>query len=397
MEEIMKIAILGADINNFNLGCQALTWSLLYILENIRIENALEFEYFIFEANPDSNKTNELLSEFKLSPKALNVVHLGCITDPLRAIKYAKRNQKVFYLLKQCDIAFDVTRGDGFSDLYGTHVFNTFAYYKLYIEKCKIPLVLAPQTYGPFLKNRNKKIATKILKNVDYIFARDKISADEVKSLSGKDAIITTDVAFQLPYSFKNKIHERIKVGLNISGLLASTTKDEYNQNLSFNQKYVELIRKLLGYLTDIDQYDIYLIPHVANDVEAINEFHREFPLTYQIKYIDNPVEIKNIIADMDIFIGSRMHATIAALSSGVATIPLAYSRKFKGVFELLDYYYTIDLNDELDKIFVTIKRDIDHFQELKMNVLRAKKLIDKYNAKTNTAIKEILLKYYND
>ena len=393
----MKIAILGADINNFNLGCQALTWSLLHILENIRMENALEFEYFIFEANPDSNKTNELISGLKLNPKTLNAVHLGCITDPLRAIKYAGRNQKVFRLLKQCGIAFDVTRGDSFSDLYGTGVFNTFAYYKLYIEKCQIPLVLAPQTYGPFLKNRNKKIATKILKNADYIIARDKISADEVKSLSGKDAIITTDVAFQLPYSFKNKIHERIKVGLNISGLLASTTKDKYNQNLSFNQKYVEFIRKLLEYLTDIDQYEIYLIPHVTNDVEAINQFHREFPSTCQIKYIDNPMKIKNVIADMDIFIGSRMHATIAALSSGVVTIPLAYSRKFKGVFELLDYYYTIDLNNELDEMLITIKQDIDHFETLKTDVLKAKKLIDQYNAKTNTAIKDIILKYYND
>lgn len=393
----MKIAILGADINNFNLGCQALTWSLLHILENIRTENSLEFEYFIFEANPDSNKTNELIRELELNPKALHAVHLGCITDPLRAIKYAKRNQKVFHLLKQCDIAFDVTRGDSFSDLYGTHVFNTFAYYKLYLERCKVPLVLVPQTYGPFLKNRNQKIAAQIFKNANDIFARDKISADEVKSLSGKDAVITTDVAFQLPYSSKDRAHEKIKVGINISGLLASTTKDEYNQNLSLNQKYVEFIKKLLEYLTDIDQYEIYLIPHVTNDVEAINQFGREFPSTCQIEYIDNPVKIKNVIADMDIFIGSRMHATIAALSSGVVTIPLAYSRKFKGVFELLDYYYTIDLNNELDEMLITIKQDIDHFETLKIDVLKAKNLIGKYNAKTNTAIKDIILKYYND
>jgi hypothetical protein len=35
-------------------------------------------------------------------------------------------------------------------------------------------------------------------------------------------------------------------------------------------------------------------------------------------------------------FIGSRMHACIAALSQGVPTVGLAYSDKFRGVFESL-------------------------------------------------------------
>ena len=37
------------------------------------------------------------------------------------------------------------------------------------------------------------------------------------------------------------------------------------------------------------------------------------------------------------------MHATIGAYSSGVPTIPFAYSRKFEGVFSDLDYEYVVD------------------------------------------------------
>jgi len=44
--------------------------------------------------------------------------------------------------------------------------------------------------------------------------------------------------------------------------------------------------------------------------------------------------EIKYIIGLCDFFIGSRMHACIAALSQCVPTVGIAYSRKFRGVME---------------------------------------------------------------
>src|SRR5687768_14293913 len=44
--------------------------------------------------------------------------------------------------------------------------------------------------------------------------------------------------------------------------------------------------------------------------------------------------EIKGIIGMCDFFIGARMHACIAALSQGIPTVAVAYSRKFAGVFE---------------------------------------------------------------
>ena len=59
------------------------------------------------------------------------------------------------------------------------------------------------------------------------------------------------------------------------------------------------------------------------------------------------PIEAKNYISQMDLFFGSRMHSTIASLSSGVVTIPIAYSKKFKGLFGSLGYPYFIDCTIE--------------------------------------------------
>ena len=40
------------------------------------------------------------------------------------------------------------------------------------------------------------------------------------------------------------------------------------------------------------------------------------------------------MIGVCDFFVGSRLHSCIAALSQGIPTIGIAYSKKFKGVFE---------------------------------------------------------------
>ena len=44
--------------------------------------------------------------------------------------------------------------------------------------------------------------------------------------------------------------------------------------------------------------------------------------------------EIKGVIGMCDFFVGSRMHACIGALSQGIPCVGVAYSMKFRGVFE---------------------------------------------------------------
>ena len=59
-----------------------------------------------------------------------------------------------------------------------------------------------------------------------------------------------------------------------------------------------------------------------------------------------SPMEAKSYISQLDVLIGSRMHATIAAFTSGVPTVPVAYSRKFAGFFENLGYPVLVDLSE---------------------------------------------------
>ena len=45
----------------------------------------------------------------------------------------------------------------------------------------------------------------------------------------------------------------------------------------------------------------------------------------------------------MNVFLGSRMHSTIGAISSGVATIPLSYAYKFEALYSHINYPYVIN------------------------------------------------------
>ena len=83
-------------------------------------------------------------------------------------------------------------------------------------------------------------------------------------------------------------------------------------------------------------------------------------------------MEAKNTIAQMDVFVGARMHATIAAFSSGVPTIPIAYSRKFEGLFGSLGYNHVIDITKlNTEQAFETIIREIKDHKVLKQDVDR--------------------------
>ena len=46
------------------------------------------------------------------------------------------------------------------------------------------------------------------------------------------------------------------------------------------------------------------------------------------------PEVVKSSVSTCDVFIGSRMHANIAALSSGIPVIALAYSHKSLGIMK---------------------------------------------------------------
>lgn len=367
----LNILLLGAHINSSNLGCQALTYSLIHVLERISAQNGIPMAYYVFEYQPNEEKTDFFVHKLGLTENKLYSYRFPFVVTLKNRVRNIFSILKFYEVLGNADIAIDVTAGDSFADIYGDYRFLGTTRIKELIEKKEVPLLLAPQTYGPFLKKENEEYAAKVIRNADRVIARDFLSAAYVKKMIGKDIPVTTDLAFQLPYEKTRIISEKIKIGVNISGLLVQNAEETgFINRGDLKTNYDAYIDALLMYLTSNELYEVFLIPHVAEDYHACMMFQKKYPLTKLVNVYTNPIDIKSFISGMDIFIGARMHATIAAFTSGVVTIPTAYSRKFETMFAVVGYNVVIDMqtSDTEDALKNTIAYVKDS-QKLKKQV----------------------------
>lgn len=376
-----KVGILWANLHSSNLGVSALAYSTLIIFEEIGRRKNIKFDYTLI-GGQNINETIRLgLNEIVVKEHPM---FLG--GDMIRYIKNLIRRPTHFlhyrYLhnLKNMDIIVDTGEGDSYSDIYGTERFRHFDYVKRLFRMCNMPYILLPQTIGPFISEEAIKKAKLSLSHTDMIFARDKQSFDYSREISPKSNIQKTiDMAFFLPYE-ENKMNDddKLAVGVNVSGLL---WEGGYTKNNQFGLKdsYKITIKRILDYLTGRDDITIHLIGHVLGkpedideDMHVLNEINKEYPKTIIAPFFKTPIDAKSYIAKMDFFTGARMHACIAAISSGVPVLPMAYSRKFNGLFtDSLKYPYLADLtvitsNEALDRLkemlskLDLIKKDIE-------------------------------------
>lgn len=398
----MKIGLVGVDLDSPNKGCEALAYAALELLNKIASSHNEVYNIFVIRKFPMKDYIRSGFSmdsvEKQFVPK-YNYTNLVIKSLLIHHIK-----DEMFYNRKISEMNFviDFTGGDSFSDIYGKDRFYSRTRFKEKIIRHKIPLILGSQTVGPFMNEKVANYAGKIINLSSEVFVRDQLSYDCVKKVSGRDAILTTDVAFSLPFEKrKNDIRNIVKVGLNVSGLLWNGGYSQDNQ-FELTVDYKEYCRKLLACLLN-DGYEVHIIPHafkrdltdVDNDLVPAILLHDEFPKTVLAPYFDSCIEAKSYIAQMDVFSGARMHSTIGAFSSGVPVVPFSYSRKFEGLFNSLEYPFVLNARKmETNECVTQTITWIKQYNLLKDGMQKGKELI---NVKTDAFIKRLEeLLYYN-
>ncbi len=304
--------------------------------------------------------------KFYLKNNIAMLLLLSCILKliPIPFVrKRIVKNNNCLKTLLNADIVADISGGDSFSDIYGKSRFFYVSLPKMLAIMLRKNFVLLPQTIGPFKGILAKAIATYILNRTTIIYSRDRIGLSEyVNSLkrriaNGK-ARFCYDVGFVLepakPDSIdigsllKTRDKKCIVVGLNISGLLYN---GGYTRNNMFGLKvdYRQMILKVITLMMQKENTIVLLVPHAFHPPEHIESDQGVCAQVYDLlraKYGSriqvvretyNQNEIKYVIGMLDFFIGSRMHACIAALSQNIPTVAIAYSKKFKGVTDSIE------------------------------------------------------------
>jgi polysaccharide pyruvyl transferase WcaK-like protein len=336
-EKAGRIGFLGIQADTANLGLAALAYSSVDIVDGLTPPSV---EFVLFSINSD-----EALDRMR---RELD------LTRSVRAVPFwHKRPRAMAHSVREirgCDLVVDLTGGDSFSDIYGSKRLVRKLFHKELVLTTGTPLVLGPQTYGPLRHRVWAPWYRHVIRRAALVVTRDELSATFLASLTDRPVQVSTDVAVTLPWTARER-RERPCVAFNVSGLLWNGGYTGANQ-FSLRTDYREYCR---GVVTGLlaEGYDVELVPHVLtrhwegaveDDVTAARELIREHPDCALAPPFVSPVDAKSHLATADVFIGSRMHASIAAFTAGVPTIPAAYSRKFAGFFGHLGYPVLVDL-----------------------------------------------------
>lgn len=239
-----------------------------------------------------------------------------------------------------------------------------------------------------------KKYTEKILKKLDFIFAREKITYDYLSTFMNKDKFdIIPDMAFMLEDK-KIENQEIIEIKKNYKYLCGITVRKwnfpQYSNSYEMMENYINSLVGTIDFCYKNYNMVFVFVPQViveyANDIFIAEKIKEK--LVNQDALIINkndltPPEIKGLISNFDFFIGTRMHSNIFATSMSIPTIAIAYEQKTNGIMEMLNLKdYVLDINNIteemlLEKISKLMTNKDQIKKSLKIRIEQMKKEIE--------------------
>ncbi len=241
--------------------------------------------------------------------------------------------------------------GDGYAIDYGHQIIDRLVIMGEFLREKDIPVIVWGASIGPFDKEPIfESQITKHFLGLDLIVVREPTSFEYLNKLGVlKNVIMSPDPAFVLepkPCVLSVEIESLINngcIGINFSPLIAKYATG--NSLVDWSQLALKIIKQLL---VEINM-PILLIPHVTSDEYSPGMdddlFLRDLYDSLEdsdkksVSILPRGLSSENlkwIIGRTLLFVGARTHSTIAALSSCVPCLSIAYSRKAWGINKLI-------------------------------------------------------------
>jgi colanic acid/amylovoran biosynthesis protein len=336
----INLGLLWHSASSGNLGVGALTVANMAIVRGVAAEMGLVPRFTIIGMR-DGVETYVDPAE---APQV--IVDRRAMLDP----------KGIWATIRRQDLILDIGGGDSFTDIYSSVRYAFIWAAKAMAIAARRPLALCPQTIGPFSRQPHTALAAWALRHSAVVVARDRASLDATRALAPKvRTVLACDVAIAQPFEDRSAERggKRPRVGVNVSGLLFNEAVQGSNR-FGLQANYAELTRSFLREL-ERRGAEIHLVTHAIDprpdddDSRVANLLAAEFPSAIRVPNFPDPSAAKSYISSLDFLVSGRMHACIAAVSSGTPVVPIAYSRKFSGVFGLVEYPTLIDVKGMSD------------------------------------------------
>jgi colanic acid/amylovoran biosynthesis protein len=330
----IHVALPWHAIGHGNLGIDALTRSNIDILRAAARRNGQELRF------------TTLCAANRADPATIDPdVTIGPMPSP-KAIALGRSD--FLKVLRTADLVVDIGEGDSWADIYGGKRFAFHAGTKVAALALGKPLVLAPETIGPFNTGWRRRLAIAIMNRARAVYARDALSSDflrqaQLKTETGE----FIDVAFRLPFTPRPRDGGGKRIGINVSGLLYRGGYRKANE-FGLTIDYPALTHRLIEHWT-AEGAEIHMIPHVIafggndDDRSILPDLTARYPQLVVPPAFASASEAKGYMSGLDFVVGGRMHACIGAFSAQTPVVPIAYSRKFNGLFGTLGYDHYVD------------------------------------------------------
>lgn len=259
-----------------------------------------------------------------------------------------------------------IVKGGGFIHSYGGMTAPYHIYYMLFhillALKLGRPVVVMPNSFGPFEGLYVSKMTRSILGRCDAIFARESISARELGALLEHDVPVFPDLAFFLQQSQDSKMRDYLLsngVPLDSTVCVGITVRPyrfpKSEAPLDEYRSYVNAMSGFIEWLSD-EGYHPVLVAHTLgpsvheDDRVAIKDIVAKLRTTNYSIIDDQHLtcrDLKALYGQLDFLVGTRFHSVIFAMALGVPSLAIAYGgNKGQGIMGdigLADYAVPIE------------------------------------------------------
>jgi polysaccharide pyruvyl transferase WcaK-like protein len=206
------------------------------------------------------------------------------------------------------------------------------------LKKCKVPYYLSGQSMGPVYGRWCTYWVNRVIEGANIVYVREMECISKYPYLRyPNNYYYSNDTAFLLPFEVVAAPAIDLDV-LNIGFTVRPT-----DNRISI---YIDVIADVMRYCVDILHAKIHIFQQVSyiedpdhetacNIIKALGESYRKEITYHQFDY--TPQQLKYLYGRMNVFVGTRLHSTIFAMSMYVPCICLPYhGTKAQGIYRNL-------------------------------------------------------------
>lgn len=202
------------------------------------------------------------------------------------------------------------------------------------------PVILFPNSVGPFRTVIGRFLGRNILNNIDAVIVREKFSVEAINKLNLKDVNLklTSDIVLLYETS-------KDEMAIDLKDSCIGICPGYYSGSLSAesNEKYIQSHAQALDKFIDIYKVNILFIPHYKSgfkndDLDISKQILKRMSnkKAARIMMVNTVEEFSSILGSMEMVVTSKMHPGVLSITNFVPTLAVVYDYKQSGFFEQL-------------------------------------------------------------